>query len=115
MPVWGWIVMLFLVVILVWNRKIIARQIMYVWWMSRPLTDGRLVSMHRYLMKRLRANGFKIDGRTPSELAKEVDAYYETNDMTRLTDLFEQVVYAEQEPNSKYKEYWKIMIRRIMS
>ena len=115
MPVWGWVVILFLVAVLVWNRKIIARQIMYVWWMSRPLTDGRLVSMHRYLMKRLRANGFKIDGRTPSELAKEVDAYYETNDMTRLTALFEQVVYAEQEPNSKYKEYWKIMIRRIMS
>ncbi|WP_214829801.1 transglutaminase domain-containing protein [Exiguobacterium algae] len=114
-PVWGWIVIAFISAVIIWNRKIIERQIMYLWWMNRPLTDSSLVSMHRYLMKRLRANGFKVEGRTPSELAKEVDAYYESNDMMRLTHLFEQAVYAEQAPNSKYKEYWKIMIRRIMS
>ena len=114
-PVWGWIVIAFVVAVIIWNRKVIEREVMYIWWMGRPLTESSLVSMHRYLMKRLRANGFKVEGRTPSELAKEVDAYYESNDMSRLTALFEQAVYAEKEPNSKYKEYWKIMIRRIMS
>ncbi|MCC5893820.1 transglutaminase domain-containing protein [Exiguobacterium sp.] len=114
-PVWGWVLIVFGVAFLVWNRKAIERAFMLQWWMRRPLSESSLVGMHRYLVKRLRTAGFKVDGRTPSELAKEVDAYYETEDMTRLTRLFEQTIYADQPPNSKYKEYWKIMIRRIMS
>lgn len=114
-PVWGWVLIVFAVALLVWNRKAVERAVMVEWWMRRPLSESSLVAMQRYLMKRLRAAGFKVDGRTPSELAKEVDAYYESEEMTRLTRLFERTVYADQPPNSKYKEYWKIMIRRIMS
>ncbi|WP_214793822.1 MULTISPECIES: transglutaminase domain-containing protein [unclassified Exiguobacterium] len=115
MPVWGWVLIVFTVAVLVWNRKSIERLVMMLWWTRRPLNENRLVAMHRYLVKRLRGAGFKVDGRTPSELAAEVDAYYESTEMTRLTRLFEQSIYADQTPNSKYKEYWKIMIRRIMS
>lgn len=115
MPIWGWIVILFVAALVVWNRKSIERYVVLLWWTKRPLNEHRLVAMHRYLVKQLGQAGFKTDGRTPSELAAEVDAYYEANDMTRLTRLFEQSIYADQPPNSKYKEYWKIMIRRIMS
>ncbi|TCI59441.1 transglutaminase domain-containing protein [Exiguobacterium sp. SH0S2] len=114
-PVWAWVLIVFAVALLVWNRKSLERLIMVLWWTRRPLNEPRLVAMHRYLVKRLRGAGFKVEGRTPSELAAEVDAYYESDEMTRLTRLFEQSLYADQTPNSKYKEYWKIMIRRIMS
>lgn len=114
-PTWAWVFIVFAVALLIWNRKTVERLVMMLWWANRPLTEPRLVAMHRYLVKRLRAAGFKVEGRTPSELAAEVDAYYETDEMTRLTRLFEQSIYADQTPNSKYKEYWKIMIRRIMS
>ena len=114
-PIWAWVLLVLVVAAAVWNRKRIEQWLVLSWWMRRPLTEKQIVSMHRYLMKRLRGQGFKVDGRTPGELATEVDAFYETSEMSRLTRLFEQTIYANQSPNSKYKEYWKIMIRRIMS
>ncbi|MDN4494932.1 transglutaminase-like domain-containing protein [Ureibacillus aquaedulcis] len=71
------------------------------------------------LLKLLELKGFKRkDGQTLQTFAKEMDAYFETGHMSRLTKFYEQSIYsknASKADMSQMKESWEYLINQITS
>ncbi len=73
---------------------------------------------YHFLMKVLQRNGIvKRPDQTLREFANAVDKHYETDEMRKLTHVYEQMLYNQGigEPNSrKISELWKNLINRIL-
>lgn len=71
------------------------------------------------LLKLLEMKGFKRkDGQTLQTFAKEVDAYFESGHMSKLTKFYEQTIYSKNPSKvdvSQMKESWEYLINQITS
>ncbi len=59
----------------------------------------------------------KKDAETLRSFASRVDKAYETNEMTKLTDMYEQYMYSEEQrvDMQAYKKTWRSVMKQILS
>jgi len=81
--------------------------------------EKSLDKAYHFLLRVLQHKGIKRkQGQTIREYAKEVDAFFETNQMTQLTGYYERMIYrndAMLRDNGKMHELWKNLLRRAWS
>ncbi|TFD93565.1 DUF4129 domain-containing transglutaminase family protein [Jeotgalibacillus sp. R-1-5s-1] len=68
------------------------------------------------LLKQLRRYGLKrSDNQTLRSYAKEIDEFFGSREMSRLTDEYERIIYRKDDPSAKWpemRELWEDLIKR---
>ncbi|MCM3088374.1 transglutaminase domain-containing protein [Bhargavaea ginsengi] len=86
---------------------------------KRALDRGEFERSYARLLKRLRSYGLpKEDGKTLSAYAREVDAHFGGDDMKRLTEAYEAVLYGGRDAVGEeraIRESWENLINRTIS
>ncbi|KGR77221.1 transglutaminase-like domain-containing protein [Ureibacillus sinduriensis] len=85
----------------------------------RGFDESTFESAFLQLLKLLELKGFKRkNGQTLQTFAKEMDAYFETSHMSKLTKCYEQTIYSDNASKvdiTQMKESWEYLINRITS
>lgn len=83
---------------------------------NRPLDESTFEMMFVQLLKVIELNDLKRkEGQTLQAFAKEVDDYFGTDDMSKLTKEYEQFIYGKNPTRinfDKLKESWEYLINR---
>mgnify|MGYP003194471562 CR=1 FL=1 len=86
---------------------------------KKHLNESSFELMYLQLLKILEMKGFKRqEGQTLQAFAAEIDRYFETNHMGKLTKAYEQTIYARESTNVDFeqmKESWEYLINRATS
>ncbi|MFC7687227.1 transglutaminaseTgpA domain-containing protein [Ureibacillus sp. GCM10028918] len=85
----------------------------------REFNESTFETSFLQLLKLLELKGFKRkEGQTLQIFAKEIDAYFETGHMSRLTKSYEQTIYSKNAYKvdvPQMKESWEYLINQITS
>ncbi len=86
---------------------------------NKPMNESSFETMFSQLLKVLEFRGLKRkNDQTLKSFAKEVDQTLGTNDMSKITHVYEQYIYGKNDNNidfSKLKESWEYLINRSSS
>ncbi|SOB98774.1 transglutaminase superfamily protein [Ureibacillus xyleni] len=86
---------------------------------KKKLDESSFELMYLQLLKILEMKGFKRQkGQTLQSFAKEIDRYFETNHMGKMTNAYEQYIYAKDSAEvdfNQMKESWEYLINRATS
>lgn len=118
---WSWLVVMILVFVVIgflyiyrnhWRTKLVSYK------MDKTTDVKTFQEAYHHAMKLLQRKGHvKAPDQTLREFAKMVDNHYGTNDMSRLTSYYEQILYNNEYPKNHSVELtklWKDLINRIM-
>jgi signal transduction histidine kinase len=79
-------------------------------------TESSYVTAYARLLRQLNNYGLKRkDNQTLSSYAIEVDRFFDTDDMTKLTDVYERLIYSKDVDPKQFdelKESWEYLINR---
>ena len=89
----------------------------YVLMKFKNKNDGdSFVQAYLVLLKLLGRSGLGIkEGETLRNYAKKVDMYFKNDEMSRLTNLYERVIYRNERPGpdwSGLKETWECLVKQ---
>ena len=85
---------------------------------KKHVNESSFELMYLQLLKILEMKGFKRkEGQTLQAFAAEIDRYFETNHMGKLTKAYEQMIYAKESTVDfeQMKESWEYLINRTTS
>jgi transglutaminase-like putative cysteine protease len=91
----------------------------YIWRFKRLTEPTVFPEAYMILLKQLQRYGLKREaGQTLREYALVVDKYFSTDEMTRLTDQYEQYLYGNRMEISRWsemKELWEYLIKKTIA
>ncbi len=91
----------------------------YIWRFKRLTEPSVFPEAYMILLKQLQRSGLKRKaGQTLREYALVVDKHFSTDEMTRLTDQYEQYLYGNGKEISRWsemKELWEYLIKRTIA
>lgn len=89
----------------------------YIWRFKRSSDHADFAKAYMILLKQLARNGIKRKpNQTLREYAKYIDQYFQTTEMTRLTLMYEQLVYKGEQNIDHWndaKKLWENLIKRM--
>lgn len=90
-----------------------------IWKYRKNKDEHTYEKAYHYLLKLLQHKGFKRKPeQTLRDFANKVDQHYQSNDMRRLTNHYERVIYRNESQNThwpKVTELWENLIKKTLS